>query len=200
MAHVVIPNGIRTVLRGHASFGGELLHVFHFRAPTATPSAADCAAVNSNILPWWNTQYKNMCNTGVMLDDVTSTSIAEVPGPQAQGVSGILGTRIGQFCTPDTTMCVKFATGLSGRTNRGRIYPWPMCTGDLLLPDEYRVTASYRAAMVGVLNNLIGIMNTAGYPMVVRSGVDAALHPVSLAVAVDDYIDSQTRRLGAHGR
>src|SRR6185503_2215642 len=76
MAHVVIPKGIRTVLRGHASFGGELLHVFHFRAPTATPSAADCAAVNSNILPWWNTQYKNMCNTGVMLDDVTSTSIA----------------------------------------------------------------------------------------------------------------------------
>lgn len=200
MAHVLIPYGIRTVLRGHASFGGMLLNVFHFRAPTATPSAADCHAVNLIVNTWWYNNYKQMCNTGVEATDVVSTSIAQLPGPQDQLVIGVLGTRLGTFVTPNTTLCLKAGTTLSGRTNRGRSYPWPMVALDLLLPDEYRVTDTYRAAIVGVFNNLVGAANSGGYPLVVRSGVDRALKPIVRYVAVDDYIDAQDRRLGARGR
>jgi hypothetical protein len=200
MAHVFIPNGIRAVLRGHASEGQELLHVFHFRAPTATPSAADCLAVNAIVNFWFANSYRNMLNTGVQGDDVVSTSIAVNPAPQAQTIVGVLGNRIGLFVTPGVTLKLKAGTGNSGRRNRGGQYVWPFISTDLLTPGNDRVTGTYRTAILGVFNTLVGQANTNGYPLCVRSGADAALKPIISYIAVDDYTDSISRRLLGHGR
>jgi hypothetical protein len=200
MAFIPIPFGIRTVLRGHAVEGQELIHAMHVKAPTATPSQADCVAVNNVFIFWFANQYRNMVNTGVMCDDVTSTSLASSPAPQAQAVSGVLGVRPGIMTTANLTLRIKSQTGNSGRTNRGGSAPWPFVTLDLLLPGNNRTTSTYRAALTAVFNNLVGLLNTAGYPLCVLSYADQALKPITNYVAVDDYLDESSRRLLGHGR
>lgn len=200
MAFLPIPFGLRIVVRGHAVEGQLLIHTFHAKAPTATPSAADCAAVNAIVTAWISANYRQMWNTGVMCDDVTTTAINASPAPQAQAVSGILGNRVGLMNTSNITMSVKSQTGNSGRTNRGHQFAWPAVGLDLLTPGNNRFTNTYRVALVAVFNLLVASMNTGGYPLAVLSKTDQALKLITNYVAVDDYIDSQRRRLLGRGR
>lgn len=200
MSHVLIDAGIRTVLRGHASEGQLLEHVFFFRAPSAHPSVADTTAVNSVVSDWWGSQYRNMCNTGVEATDVTSTGIDAVPAAQSQLVIGTLGTRVGIFITPGATLAIKASTHVSGRSNRGGKRPWPAVAPDLQSPGEDRYTDGYRNAIVGVFGNLIAAAGSAGYPLCFASLVDVALKQISTFVAVDDYMDGMDRRLLGRGR
>jgi hypothetical protein len=200
MAHVFVPNGIRTVLRGHGAEGQELLNTFHAISPSAPPSAADCAAVNDVFFNWWQAVYKNMVCTTCEATDVVSTGMNGVPASQHQRIIGTLGTRVGFQVEPETTLSVKAATALSGKRNRGRNYAWPFVLQDLMSPGNDRVTDPYRSAINATFNALVSRMNTAGYTLGVFSQADAAIHPISSYAAVDDYIDVQRRRIIGRGR
>lgn len=200
MAHVFIPNGIRVALRGHGPEGQELLNTFHVISPSAPPSAADCAAVNDVMFNWWQAIYKNMVCTTCEATDSVSTGMNGVPAAQHQRIIGTLGTRIGTQVPPNVTLSVKAGTALSGKRNRGRNFAWPFVFADLQLPGEDRVSDVYRSAINSVFNALVSRMNTAGYTLGVFSQADAAIHPIASYAAVDDYIDSQRRRILGRGR
>lgn len=200
VAHIFIANGIRAVLRGHASEGQELLHVFYARAANAHPDYADCLAVNSAITDWWNSQYRNMANTGVEMTDVTSTGTDAAPAAQANTIIGTLGSRLGVFISPGNTLAIKATTHVSGRRNRGGKRPFPAVINDLQSPGEDRYTDAYRNAVVGVFNNLVAAMGSAGYPLCFASYADVAMKQIASFVAVDDYMDGMSRRLLGRGR
>jgi len=200
VAHIFIPNGIRAVLRGHASEGQLLEHVFFFRAASAHPSVSDTDAVCSVVATWWSTQYRNMCNTGVEATDVTATGVDAAPAAQSQVVVGTTGARVGLFISPGATLAIKAVTHVSGRRNRGGKRPWPAVSTDLLAPGNDRYTDAYRTAIVGVFQNLVASAGTAGYPLCFASYADVALKQISTFVAVDDYQDGMDRRLLGRGR
>lgn len=201
MAHVLIPDGAQVNFQGHSSHGSELLHTFGVKTTDGTSfSAADCAAVNLVFKQWWDNVYKNMCNTGVELDQVVTTALNTVPAAQATLGDGTLGGRAGVFNPPEVTLAVKAATNLSGRRNRGRQYAWPAIETDLLAPDNDQFTDGYAASITGVFNNLVLAVQTAGYILAIHSKADRAMHPISRYVLVDHIIDTQKRRLPGHGR
>lgn len=198
VAHIPIAGGIRTVLQAENNITGqEYLNVFNFKAPGSGVSAADCAAVNTFMTVWWNNNYRHMCAILVVGRQVVSTGMDVFPAAQATGVLAFPGDRAGVITTSGTTLAVKFATGVASRRHRGRHYSFPAVQNDVA-GDSF--TGAYVTALVGVWDNLIASAQTAGYPLVIASLADAALYPVSNAVAVDATIDSQRRRLPGRGR
>jgi hypothetical protein len=198
VAHIPIPGGIRTVLQAENNITGqEYLNVLNFKAPGASVSAADCAAVNTLVVTWWNNNYRHMCAILVVGRQVVSTGMDVFPAAQASQALAFPGDRAGVINTSATTLAVKFATGVASRRHRGRHYAFPAVENDVA-GDQF--TSAYVTALVGVWDNLIAAAQTAGYPLVIASLADAALYLVSTAIAVDATVDSQRRRLPGRGR
>jgi hypothetical protein len=201
VAHRFIIDGVQVNFQGHSSHGNELLHVFGVQVPGGVPaSAADCAAICSVFKQWWDNVYKNMCNTGVELDQVVATALNTVPAAQHTTADGTLGTRVGAIMPPEITLAVKSTTNLSGRRNRGRQFAWPAIETDLLAPDDDQFTDGYATSILGVFNNLVLAVQTAGYRLAIKSLADGAMHPIVNYTLVDHIIDNQRRRLPGRGR
>jgi hypothetical protein len=104
----------------------------------------------------------------------------------------------------NVAFCVKLATGLAGRSYRGRWY-WGHL-GAAVLSDAGHMAAASVTGYVGLLTTLIANLASAGYTMCVvsyRTGgawrTTAVATPIITAVAVDNSLDSQRRRLPGRG-
>src|SRR4051812_741996 len=84
MAHVFIPDGVRTVLFGHGEEGQEYLHTFGVQVPAGgPPTFTDCVAINNAVLGWLTNDYKQMWASGIVAVKVVSTGMNAVPAAQA---------------------------------------------------------------------------------------------------------------------
>lgn len=120
-----------------------------------------------------------------------------LPTPRAGGI-GVASTPL------NVAFCCKLATGLAGRSYRGRWY-WGNIPASFLA-DAGNLAHASAVGLTGFLNTLISNLNSAGYTMVVVSYYNngawrttAVATPVTNAVAVDESIDSQRRRLRGRG-
>lgn len=196
VAHEFIPNGIRVVLEGTDTTAQHMLHVFNVRGPNAAPDYADCLAAATAVASWWDTQYRNMVTSLIAGRRVVATGLNAVPAAQATVLLTTVGNR-GATPLPASVSCgLKWYTHSSGRRHYGRVFAWPMsqndANGDLFTP-------AYMGAIIGVMNNLLLSLNTAGYPLVIFSRTDLALYNVSGVVAIDSVVDSRRRRLTGRG-
>jgi hypothetical protein len=107
----------------------------------------------------------------------------------------------------NVTFCVKLESGLSGRSQRGRIY-MPGMRGNMLqvAPDGNKVTTGYANSCVNALNALITQLTAAGLTLVVTSFYTAGAWrttaqntPIINAAFADLNSDSQQRRLIGRG-
>lgn len=196
VAHEFIPNGIRVVLEGTDATAQHMLHVFNLRGPNAAPDYADCLAAAQAVATWWDTQYRNMVTTSIYGRRVVATGLNTVPAAQATVLLTTQGTR-GTTPPPASVSCaLKWYTHSSGRRHFGRFFSWPMdrpdIAGDIFSP-------AYMGAIIGVCNNLLLALNTAGYPLCIFSRTDIALYNVSGVIAIDAVVDSRRRRLTGRG-
>jgi len=199
MAHIFIPDGVRVVIQGSGLYSQELINVIGVQVPGGGPPAvADCAAIALTVRQWWENTYKNMVPATTFVNQITATSMAVAPGPQAQQVSTTVGSRAGTQVSDTVTLCLKLGTNLTGRRNRGRFFSWPAVLTDLQTPDIF--TAGYANAMIQVLGDLGARLATAGYVWAIASPTDAAMKPIVRVVAVDRVIDTQKRRKTTAGR
>jgi hypothetical protein len=198
MAHIFIPDGVRVVIQGIGKDAVELIHVLHVKVPSAPPSYADCLTIAQTVNTWVGNYYKHMWTPDTECQQVVATSTAAAPGPQATVSGGQLGDRSGTQVTNDVTLCLKLATHTSGRRHRGRFYAWPAALPDLSDPNFF--TVGYTNAMLGVMNALGSLLNTAGYTWGIASYTDAQIYPITSVVAVDRVVDAQRRRLPLRGR
>lgn len=197
MAHIFIPYGIRIVFEATGPGGQQFLHVFNCRAPNANPDYTDVLTAAQTVNAWWGSNYRNMVTNTVVGRRTVATGMDAVPAAQATVYTAITGARGGTIVSSEISCAVQWFTHQSGRRNHGGKRGWPPVTTDVS-GDHF--TSGYLAAMQGVFQNLLNSMNTAGYPLVIASNADQALHVIAGVDIIDDIVDSQRRRTVNRGR
>jgi hypothetical protein len=155
---------------------------------------------------WDNTLAKGARYSGAVLLRIRTRALDTAASPTEDYYlpTPRPGTVAGAGCPLNVAFCMKLATGLAGRSYRGRWYWGHIALANLA--DVGHVSAGYQSGVVSGLNSLITSLATAGYTMVVTSYMTggawrttAVNTAVTGAVSVDNVLDSQRRRLPGRG-
>lgn len=184
-------------------YGQELVNVFHFRK---TGGYTTEAALTQLLLDVSNAWATNMLQTqvgdvtGVL---ITCTDISQVSGPGVEAIDPEQGIYPGGGMPTNVTWTVKWTTGRTGRSYRGRTYHIGLGYGMVANDDVIEATA---LAILGHYQDFLDDMTAAGDDMVVVSnysnGVQrttAVVTPVTGVSYADLHLDSQRRRLAGRG-
>lgn len=131
------------------------------------------------------------------VDQAGSTQVTFTP------IGGIPGTVASPALPTGTTVTASWRTGLAGRSFRGRTYHVGLTEGQVV---NNALDSGSRTMLQSAYTQLIIDANSAGFPLSVASRVSngvprptGILTPV-LTCLVDEFIDSQRRRLTGRGR
>jgi hypothetical protein len=211
MPFVPVPNTALVEIR-YESQGQQVENTLWFELDTAPapPALSDLAdAVGA----WWRTEAKPLTSSRVEVREYVATSQVSSTAPQVSIAGSILdvGGNTPNAMPLGTTFVVSFRTDLRGRSFRGRNYivglTEDQVDGNSL---EDGVAEQWRLAYAA----LVGAADDIGWTWVVVSrfsGVDPITHhpipraagvttPITSIVVVDNFVDSQRRRLSGRGR
>lgn len=178
-------------------------NVLHFRhaldAPDATNMADLAVLIEGQVNPGWLSTMTGSCTfREVYVESYAGEFSVAVTQPGEGG--GANGTN---SMPGNATFCLSLRTAFVGRTRRGRMYTIGM--------DEAHqaggvVTSTYRNNWLTLAEQLRLAAAAANWEWVVASfwsgGVErptALVTPVQAIIAVDDFVDSQRRRLQGRG-
>lgn len=196
MAPVFFPTAYQVEMRG--SYFGQLVeNVFHCIGPDPfDPGPASGIAGAFQVF------------AGELLTDLSQDyTVNEIHVHNLAGVDsgeftlGISPPQAGGEANPglpgNVSFCISLRTALAGRSTRGRKYivglPETAVTGNTY-------DADHIAAHLVAFANLLDALSFVGAPLAVFSKTIPALTTVVTAVAVDNVVDSQRRRLTGRGR
>ncbi len=183
---------------------GEVLeNVWYFRE--ADPfDATSLAALNTSIASNWATTMKQHLSTGCFLDFIESTALDTDAGAQDTLAVAAGGVIAGAGYPGGVTIAIKFATGLAGRSNRGRMY-WPGIAESQATGND--LNSAVATAFVADVSDLFAGVNTdvtAEHVVVSychnnawRTTAESNL--VTSYLLVNNDLDSQRRRLAGRG-
>lgn len=196
------PNCARTRMV-YDYLGQQVENVVYFQKGSPF-DAASLAALNAEIHTAWNTTIKLHQQTGLAFLFVESTALDAAAG--AQDTLAIAGNGViaGPGYPGSVTIAIKFATGTSGRSSRGRYY-WPgiaesQATGNLLntavatafVADLQAFFATIEAALT-VDHVVVSYCNNNVWR------TTAVATKVLNYLLVDSALDNQRRRLAGRG-
>lgn len=192
----VFPTCYEVEVRG-LLYGQLIENVWHVQGPDPFD-----AAVAEAIAAEFQTDY-----VGIMADLTQDYSINEI------FVHNFAGSASGEFTlaiTPGQTggaatpglpgnvcFCVSLRTALSGRTTRGRKYIAGLTEVSVV---GNTLDSDVAAGIVNGVQSLKNGLITLGNPLQVFSKTANTLVPVIAATKVDNFVDSQRRRLTGRGR
>lgn len=187
-------------------FGQTVENVLNFKHGNAAlieTATALCTA----LVDWWDTYIKPYVPADVSLQKLIATDASSATGYQITYTTGLplVGTANGAVSAPsNVTLAVKFATGSRGRWYHGRAYHVGLVaseiTGNILSSNRVATLKTGYEALMGL------IVDALPAPLVVVSKYLAGMPRVNavvtdvLSIAIDQYIDSQKRRLTGRGR
>jgi hypothetical protein len=178
----------------------------------AVPTGATLTDLADAVGAWWRANIAALTSSRVVVREYVATSQDTATGPQVSiaGVAGDNGTNTPNLYALGSTFVVSFRTALRGRSFRGRNYVIGL-TEDQVDANELEtgVAETWRAAYF----ELIGAAADAGWTWVVASRfsgvsgtpprpvprVSGIATPIVAVVVVDEFIDSQRRRLSGRG-
>lgn len=178
-------------------------NVLHFRhaidAPTETNMFELAGVIDDAVTGSW---LALMTNSVTYREVFIESYAGDFSVAVTQAGSGV-GTGGTNSMPGNATFCLSLRTAFTGRSRRGRLYTIGMDeghqTGGLVL-------ATYRNSWLAAINNLRTVAATANWEMVIASfisngvpRVTGLLAPVTSVIAVDDFVDSQRRRLQGRG-
>lgn len=190
------------------SVGGETCeNVFHvYKGSPYT--LADLQALRGLVLTWYTSTWKGQVHVSVTLVRIRTKALDTDIAPMedyAVTSGGGGGLSSGSLVANNVTYCLKLATGLSGRSARGRWYFIGMSSNSML--SSVDVSAPYRDAVVANLTTLKTNLAAAGHTFCVTSfrhngawRATAVNYDIVSIVGVDLHIDSQRRRLAGRGQ
>lgn len=122
-----------------------------------------------------------------------------------EGLGSTPGTASGDGLPNNCGLCVSFRTGLTGRSRRGRNYTIGMTESHQaagVVNSTYRnaVLAAYSALAANLAANTDWVHNIASFFSNGEPRLQALKTPVTAYQVVDDFVDSQRRRLPGRGR
>lgn len=199
---IPVPNTAR-VRMVYSLFGQTIMNVFNYEQ-TGPFLSADLIALNSSVLTEWSANLKPGMSNQITLEYIESTALDTAAGFQETLAVGVVGGRATPAAPTGVTLAIKFASGLIGRSQRGRIYVVGSCIADLAGDQYDNVTAA------AILSNYTTFFNniaaTTGANHVVVSYCSGGVWrttgqttPVTNYVLTDNNIDSQRRRLAGRG-
>lgn len=166
----------------------------------------------ANVFPQWEHDFcipwrTNQCSLlQVHARDLTTEAGIELDAVWAVGT---IGTNVGAPLPNSVTLAIKAATGIAGRSHRGRTY-WIGLTETMVTANGINTTPGN--GIVTAMNELNDLVPATGFgDLVVLSRKSNAYPPphdrpagITTSIAnyqlTDPYVDVQRRRLPAHNR
>lgn len=202
---IPVPNTVSVELI--YTLGGVVAeNVIHIQkgAPYTT---AEIQSLRALMIAWFTNPYRNYVSNQVLLTRVRIKALDSGAAPMEDyalptpipggGATGALPNNV--------SFCVKLATGLAGRSQRGRWYVFGL--GGAYVANSVDVYSSYASGLVGTLNTLISTLAAGAQQLVITSFKTGGVWRttghntvVSTATYVDLHIDSQRRRLLGRGQ
>lgn len=170
----------------------------------------DEAALNTiadTFITWWKANFpalstQNMKLTKVKARDLTAETATGIEAPVT---TGNVGTLTDQPMPTGTALAIKWSSGLTGRSFRGRTYHMGMTVSSMFTGNSNFVSNAYLASLVTAYGALLTAVNVADQSLVIASrvagGLPRALGAATpiIAVSIDQNTDSQRRRLNGRG-
>lgn len=203
MAFIPVPNTVEVEIRSEY-LGQRVENTLYFSG--ASPIPADAYGdLLELIRAWWTAYPRDLLSDQLILRELYLTDLSSATGgTYTLAISGDPGGPVAADPLPGSiAMCVSFRTANRGRSFRGRNY---VCgfgenqvSGNTFLP-------SLVAAMGTAYNQLLTTMGTTSFFWAVVSRYSngaprttGIATPVTAAIVVDGYVDSQRRRLAGRG-
>jgi hypothetical protein len=214
VTHPFVPAPNTALIEMVYTYNAQIIeNTFHIQKGSPFTSAQLSAACD--VFDNWDnlgaTAWKNSRDANCVLQQIKARALDTSTSPVFIKVLAV--PRIGSWSGAGTvlpgnvTFCLTLQSGLSGRSQRGRIY-FPGIRGNMLqgAPNGNDVTTAWANGCVASLNSLITQCTTAGLTLVVTSfyhlgawRVTAANTPIINAAYADLHADSQQRRLPGRG-
>lgn len=203
MAFQPVPNGISCEIRS-TLFAQQVENIIYFEQ-AGTPTAADVQEVAEAVEAWFIGSILPNLGSNVIYREVYARSLVTAAAPEwtANTNTGDVGGNAAGTLPNNVTWAVKFTTGLTGRSTRGRNYiygvPENMVGGNDVDPD-------WAAAIVAGYQDLLAAPFPTDFVWSVLSRVqnhvvlaNGLLYPINTVSFTDTVVDSQRRRLPGRG-
>jgi hypothetical protein len=184
---------------------GQQIHNIIWCTRDSPWTQAQRDALNVAIRDWWNATGKAAFSSSIALSQITSVNQDSANAPASTLIvsPAVAGTQGGAAASNHSAAVATLRTDLRGRNYRGRMYLGGLA-GDTL-SDSITLAASRVAQLISVLGSLKTVIDGLGAIWVVVSHfvnnaprVSGLKTPIT-AIAMDQYVDSQRRRLGGRG-
>lgn len=201
---ILIPNCIQGTVKGqNVETLQEYLTVLHFYDTNPVPAAGAVSSVAGILAGWVTASLVPFTRNDIRVVEVAAITRAEVDGPETFTFLDILGTRTDDVgngpLSSNVTLALEKTTGLSGRSQRGRLYVWPFWQADLSTTTPDEASTTFVGLAVACYTALKTAAAAGGYPLGVASNVKARiLQPINIGIT-DATIDNQRRRLPGRG-
>ena len=194
-----VPNAAEAVINGHC-LAKPIANVLVFQR--AVPYAqADLDALAAMVDGWVGSSYLGIISSDCNYDEthvrgLSSAIDLESINFTSAGSGGAPGTP----APANSSMCITFRTGFTGRSARGRFYAWPTSMANYVNAQTFN--AAYETALLAFLNNIKTDALALGWDFSVLSRYTAGAlrpagltHPITVIEARNLQADSQRRRL-----
>lgn len=192
------------VWSNYRQYGQELQSQWNLNHPTTIDETALTDAAQM-VADWLTNSWRPVASATATVVSIMATDISVEGGAQVTltPVGGIIGAKSSPGLPSGTTVTASWRTGRSGRSYRGRTYHVGLTEEDVT---DNALTTPARNALQAAYGQLIIDASTNDTPLVVLSRVNGgvtrpfAIGTPVLSCLVDQYVDSQRRRLTGRGR
>lgn len=186
------------------SAGQQVHNILWFKGAT-TWTETDRTDLNTALLTWWTTFMRPFYTASVSLSQITTVNQESQSAPSSVLIVSpvVPGTNGGASSANSTAAVATLRTALRGRSYRGRFYAGPLPAAQLT--DQITLSLGEAATLIAAFNGLlVAVAALSKTWVVVSKQFNKVQRPAGVAtpitaVSVDQYIDSQRRRLGGRG-
>lgn len=178
------------------------MNVFYFHKAGAV--ASDVSEIVDEVITAWNANIKPLQTSALTLAFVEGTLLNSAADTQITASVNTAGTGGSDASPFSNTLVIKFTTGLTGRSQRGRLYHIGFTTAQINVNTVNSTHASNLRAAYETFFGAIGSATTSEHVIVsyCHDGAwrtTAATTPVLFYLLTDINVDSQRRRLNTRG-
>lgn len=187
MAFQSVPECVEAVIRGTMN-GNTCVNVLTFSKVGGGYDQSDVENLAAAVDAWFGENMLGAMSSAATYLDTTVRGL-ELPNDvyAINNDSTGNGADSGTPLPASVSACIKFGTGLTGRSARGRSYMWGLGAG-ALATNENNLSTVFTAAIVGFYEELPAVAISAGFSHVVVSRYALnAVRPIGIFFPIIDY-------------
>lgn len=189
------------------NFQGVIAESVYHVAQDTDWDAAGLASLCATFETWWKAEIQPLVSQYTVLSKIKARGLASSSdaGVELPVTSGGAGAHTTQPLPNNAALAVKWSTGLTGRSYRGRTYHFGMLLDQVNAVTSSSITSAFHTQVSDAYAALLTAVNIGDQRLVVASRMADSMPRTEgvstniLSVSVDVAIDSQRRRLIGRG-